>query len=140
MADNISFIIDEEKEKKLLEKYANFVFLLDFWMKLIEDGKDIDAFFRKRGYDNISIYGMGILGKHLKCQLENAGLSVLFVIDSDKIFYDDRCFNLDTEISRIRQPDVIVVTPIVEYKGIREKIEKLTTAKIISLEEVILSI
>ena len=63
-------IIDEKKEKKTLEKYANYYFLLDFWLKNMEQGKKISSFFENRKYKSISIYGMSSLGEHLKKQLE----------------------------------------------------------------------
>ena len=49
-------IIDEKKEKKTLEKYANYYFLLDFWLKNMEQGKKISSFFENRKYKSISIY------------------------------------------------------------------------------------
>ncbi|MCM1047753.1 MAG: hypothetical protein NC433_04935 [Clostridiales bacterium] len=132
--------IDNEAEQKCKEKFINFFYLLHFWMKAIEEGRDISSFFIDNGYNQAAIYGTGFLGNHLMTQLENSSFPVIYTIDKNIIRYNNAEHDLMNDISNIPEADVIVVTPIMEYKSIKEKLEKLTSSKIVSLEEVILSL
>lgn len=54
------------------------------------------------------------------------------------INYNGTDFDLIKDINSVPKADAIVVTPLMEYTSIKEKLEKLTNSSIISLEEVIL--
>ena len=140
MIDFSLYQIDEEAEQKSKEKYINFFYLMDFWMKALEEGKKVSSFFVNNQYHNIAIYGLGFLGKHLKVQLENNNFSITYTIDKNIIEYNNFRYDLGKDIDNIPKADVIVVTPITEYISIKEKLEKLTDSQIVSLEEVILSL
>lgn len=140
MIDLSIYQIDEEAEQKSKEKYINFFFLMDFWMKALEEGKEVSSFFVNNQYHNIAIYGMGFLGKHLKAQLENNNFSIIYTIDRNIIEYNNFKYDLSKDIDNIPKADIIVVTPITEYISIKENLVKLTDSKIVSLEEVILSL
>ena len=134
------FEIDIEKEKNSYEKMLNLFYLMNFWMELMEDDEKISDFFVKRNYSNVAIYGMGYLGKHLKKQLEKEGMTVLYTVDKNKIDYKDNFFPLTSGISEIPKPDVIVITPVMEYKSIKKTLSDMISTSIISIEEVILSL
>ena len=70
MNDIKYFIIDEEAEKRELEKYANFTYLFDIWLKNMEKGKNVSSYFERNGYKKIVVYGMGMIGKHIVEQLK----------------------------------------------------------------------
>ncbi len=139
MIDEQLVCIDEEKEKENLEKYANYYFLLEIWLQNMEKGVTIDNFFKKRHYATIGIYGMAALGKHLQIQLENR-ITLLYTIDREIITYQNKRYSMKDNIQVLPKPDVIVVTPILEYVSIKEKILKNINVDVVSLEEVILSL
>ena len=132
--------VDMNEEMRLLEKYSNYYVLLDYWLKLLEDGKELSIFFSNRKYKNIAIYGLGVLGKHLKKQLENTDINVIYVVDSGNVEYDKKIFNLKKKVNELPKVDVIVVTPLLEYETIKDYLNKEVFCDIVSLEEVILSI
>ena len=131
--------IDEIKEKVLLEKYANYYFILDFWLRNLEQGIKVSTFFSDRHYSTVAIYGMASLGEHLKSQLEK-DISILYTIDRGMIDYNGKQYSMDEGIQRFPKPDVIVITPIMEYDNIKQQLLKYICTDIISLEEVILSL
>lgn len=139
MIDETLLCRDEVKEEKDLEKYANFYFLLHFWMTNIEEGKELSSFFKKRGYKTVAIYGMAALGNHLKRQLPEE-LQPVYTIDRGIITYEDQRLIMEENIIKIIKPDVIIVTPIMEYSVIKEKIRSLIDVDVVSLEELILSL
>lgn len=138
--ENDNFEIDINQEKRNLEKYSNFYFLLDFWMKAMEEGKKVSDFFDARGYSSVAIYGNAALGQHLKTQLEAEGCDVAFMIDKGMIIRGKETVSIADNGSRLPKSDVIVVTPIMEYRAIKDNLKQLCDADIVSLEEVILSI
>lgn len=139
MIDETLLCIDEVKERKDLEKYANYYFLMDFWMKNVEEGKPLSSFFEKRGYKSVAIYGMAALGNHLCIQLPKE-LQPIYTIDRGIITYENQQLTLEDNINKIAKPDVIIVTPIMEYTVIKEQILSLIDIDIVSLEEIILSL
>lgn len=131
--------VDEEKELRDLEKYANYYFLMHFWMKNIEDGKTLDTFFDDRGYKKIAVYGMGYLGMHLVAQLSDR-LEPVYTVDQGIVRYNGANFPLSESQDIVSKADVIVVTPVTDYDYIKKMIKNNITIDVISLEEVILSI
>lgn len=139
MTDESIVIIDTKKEQNLLEKNTNYYVLLDFWMQALEQKKEVTTFFKKRNYENIAIYGMAGLGKHLQYQLKKP-INLLYTIDRRIITYREKQYSMEDSISILPKPDVIVVTPVMEYMGIKEELLKWINTDIVSLEEVILSL
>ncbi len=132
--------IDYDKEYSSLEKFANFTYLFDFWLQIIEQGKNVASFFEERQYSRVAIYGMGILGRHLKTQLDAERCKVSYIIDKGVIYFEDAQYDLLTNIYKLQKADIIVVTPVMEYIGIKRMLEEHINIKIVSIEEVILSI
>lgn len=139
MIDESIVIIDEEREKNALEKNTNYFVLLDFWMQAMEQNKTVSSFFKRRGYQTIAIYGMAALGKHLQFQLQN-DVDILYTIDRAVITYQGQQYSMKENIKTIPRPDVMVITPLLEYESIKKSILELVDVDIISLEEVILSL
>lgn len=134
-------IFNRSIDKNNLEKMTNFYYLMDFWMEALENNKSVLSFFQNRKYENIAVYGMGKLGKHLVKQLNSSGKNISFYIDKKKIYYNERVLELSAKNCNRVHTDVIVVTPILEYKKIKEELlEFFPEIDIVSLEEVILSI
>ena len=84
---------------------------------------------------------MASLGKHLKVQLEqHDNIEILYTIERENIDYQNQYYLLKEDIKKLPKPDVIIVTPVMEYESITEKLQELIECPIISIEEVILSI
>ena len=140
MNDIKYFIIDEEAEKRELEKYANFTYLFDIWLKNMEKGKNVSSYFERNGYKKIVVYGMGMIGKHIVEQLKDTNIQVLYTIERGVISASGKVYT-STEIDKLEEkPDVIVVTPLMEYVEIKEMLFNKYKCDIVSAEEVILSV
>lgn len=127
-------------EKRLLDKYTNFYIILDYWLKLYEDNKTIDMYFKQRGYKKIAVYGMGVLGKHLEKQLCEKDISIEYVIDKGMFLQGNYIMKMDEVKNNLPNVDVIVVTAIMEFENIERQLKTYMECPIISLEEVVLSI
>lgn len=134
------FEIDEIIEKNNAEKYTNYYYLLHFWMKLLEQEKKVSSFFAERGYEKIAIYGRGPIGEHLNFQLGKEDYQVIYIVDNNNIFYMNKVYDFYSNINSMPIPDVIVVTPVMEYKEIVAKLKVYIDTNMVSIEEVVLSL
>lgn len=133
-------VIDELTERKNLEKYTSFYFLMNRWMKLLEKGISISTYFTENNYSQIAIYGNGEIGKHLITQLEKDKKNILCIINRTNVFYKNNTYKISDDIVSLIKPDIIVVTPIMEYFSIKSELEFFFNTKIVSIEEIILNL
>lgn len=136
--DEMNVPINMKREKADLEKFANYYFLMHYWMENMEKNKTLENFFIKRGYTKIAIYGTGFLGKHLEVQLPER-LKPVFTVDQEIVCYKGKHYPLSESDDIFTKADVIIITPIADYELIKMKIN-LDLIDVVSLEEVILSL
>ncbi len=135
------FMIDQEAENRDFEKYANFTFILDIWLSALEQNKNVTDYFKNHKYKNVCIYGMGLLGKHLLKQLKGTDIEVIFTIERNTVrFPDESTKELIFVKDIITVPDVIVVTPLAEYRHLKIDLGKIFATDIVSLEEIIMTL
>lgn len=135
--NNSNISINKIKEEADLNKYANYYFLMHYWMKNIEEGKNLDNFFISRGYKKIAIYGTGALGMHLENQLSEQ-FKPIYTVDRGIIQYNGQSIPMKEAEDIVNKADVIVVTPVGDYEIIKTNINY--KIDVISLEEIILSL
>lgn len=110
--------------------------ILEFWMVLRERKIFAAAFLQKRNIQNIAIYGKGILGRHLYYELRESSIKVECFLDKN-VDVDMACGYTVIPGTSIKKVDAIIVTPIMEFREIREKLQKFYACEIISLETVL---
>lgn len=121
---------------KNLKKIKNYFDLLNQWMYLKDIGKTIESFFKNRGYNNIAIYGIGHLGKHLYSDLVDTSVNILYIIDKGVNSWSAD-ITMKTLSDTFDLVDAIIVTPIDEFLSIKRVLREKVDFPIISLEEVI---
>lgn len=116
--------------------------LFDKWMQNLRDGKMIETFFCDNYYENIAIYGMGIIGLQVFAELKHSSIQVSYGIDINAL--EKRIEGLDVvapdSLKVLPQKiDAIVVTPMQYFFEIEKKlldlIEKNTD--IVSIEQIV---
>lgn len=68
---------------KELDNYKRAFSLFQNWTRKVSAGISPVAFFEKRGFDKIAVYGAGDLGKSLEILMRNTGIEVMFFIDQN---------------------------------------------------------
>jgi len=131
-----SMIIRQNNLRYQQGKYYKYTDLMDKWMEKLENGDSLNTFFSERKYSNIAIYGMGILGRHLKQQLGGTDIRIQYIIDKrkDLIRSEIQVINLGENMSDI---DAIIVTPFDEFENIKEELVNYYSCDIVSLEDII---
>ena len=122
--------------RKQREKFFIYFEVLDRWLEILESSKSIIRYFEKKGYKQIAIYGIGVLGMHLIKQLETTNVKINYAIDrnAQKMKFDISVLTMEEDFPQV---DVIVVTPVQEFDVIRDKLREKTDIEIISLEDII---
>lgn len=137
------WIVSAKKKKELLNykdfrinKFQKYFDVTNEWVRLKNQGKNLEEFFLKNGWNHIAIYGMGELGHRLMEELAESKIAIEYAIDehTDKVFSEIEVKEPDSELPPV---DVIVVTPFFEYPVVEEKLMKLVDYPIISLEEAV---
>ncbi|MCM1154132.1 MAG: hypothetical protein NC489_15090 [Ruminococcus flavefaciens] len=126
-----------ENSQKRTDKFISYFNLLDRWMTCKEQEHPFTRFFDENDIKSVAIYGLGKIGRHLKYELEKAGITISYVIDEEAYVIDrkEEYYNLRDNLPIV---DIVVVTPIYEYEEIRKKIlNNNNKLKVVSIEKII---
>lgn len=124
------------KAQKMSDKHLVLFRMMNQWVKVKQEGKNLSAYFEKNGYKKIAIYGMSFAGETLVDELKNTNTKVLYGIDqnADRLYAEVDIVNLDDHLGKV---DAIVVTAITFFEEVEVKLNKLVDCPIISLEDVL---
>lgn len=84
------------------------------------------------------MYGYGPIGRRVVDELKDTNINICLVVDSNLEKEDDILGKID-DISTI-EADMVLITPTMAYKQIRNNIKDKVSCPIISLEEVVFSL
>lgn len=128
---------DKIKETgKMSEKHLALFLMMNQWVKVKQEGKNLVTYFEKEGYHRIAIYGMSYAGETLLDELKGTSIEVAYGIDkkSDSLYADIDIVSMDDVLEEV---DVVVVTAISFFDEIEEKLSEKVSCPIISLEDVL---
>lgn len=129
-----------EKKDARIDKFVKYFGLLDRWLWLKLQNKNIKTYFEKENYHSIAIYGIGEIGNRLFEELtRTSDIEIKYAIDSidDKLHSVLKVYSQNDELPQV---DVIVVTVDYIFEQIKEKLAKKTDCPIISIDNVVFNI
>ena len=113
--------IDEKATK--VEKFKNYYNMLNQWLVLKQEGKNLSSFFESNEYKTIAIYGMGEMGNRLYDELKNTNIEIKYAIDKNADSTYTELEVIDPEDS-YEDVDVIVVTATFAFEDIESKVSE----------------
>lgn len=118
------------------DKHLELYLVMNQWVKVKQDGKNLSSYFEKNGYKKIAIYGMHYIGETLLDELKGTGIEVAYAIDKDanQIYTDVEIVLPEDQLGAV---DAIVVTPITFFDEIKEKLVEKVSCPIISLKDIL---
>ena len=135
--------ITGDKAKRYLafaDKHLALYLMMNQWVKVKQDGKNLVSYFEGHGYKRIVIYGMSYAGETLVNELKNSDIEIVYAIDQKKGIYPMYA-SLDIftpdDTSPTVDVDAVVVTPITFFDEIEAKLSDKFTCPIISLEDIL---
>lgn len=137
-ASGVMKIMDSrlEDERKMTDKYLSLFLMMNQWVRVKQEGKNLLSYFERNGYREIAIYGMGYAGRTLVNEFINSAVKVRYCIDQNaNIEYEGLDILLPED--PLEPVDAIVVTPIAFFADIEKCLEEKTDCPIVSLEDIL---
>jgi hypothetical protein len=125
-----------EKAQNMSNKHLVLFKMMNQWVRVKQEGKNLSEYFEKNGYKNIAIYGMSYAGETLVYELADTNTHVLYGIDKNaqSLYMDVDIVEPNNELEEV---DAIVVTAVSFFDEIEEMLSKKVDCPIISLEDVL---
>lgn len=127
---------EENRLQKFSDKHLELFLLMNQWVKVKQDGKNLSTYLLEKGYKKIAIYGMSYAGETLIKELKNGEVEIVYGIDrnADTIFSDIPVFPMNASLQNV---DTVVVTAVTFFDEIEEQLSNILNCPIISLEEML---
>ena len=118
------------------DKHLALFLMMNQWVKVKQEGKNLSAYFEKNGYKKIAIYGMSFAGETLVDELRGSDVYVAYGIDqnAETIYTDVEVVTMENTLAEV---DAIVVTAISFFDEIEEKLSEKIDCPVISLEDIL---
>lgn len=127
------------KAQNMSDKHLALFLMMNQWVKVKQEGKNLSSYFEKNGYKKIAVYGMSYAGETLVEELKGSSIEVAYGIDknADGIYSDVGIVTVNDELEAV---DAIVVTAITFFDEIEEMLQTKVECPIISLEDILYEI
>jgi len=128
-----------KKKDQKIDKFKSYYNMLNQWLCISQNGRNLSEYFEKNNLKRIAVYGMGEMGGRLIDELKESKIVVEYGIDKnvDEVFSDITVYALDEVPEKDKDIDAIVVTAIFAYDDIQEDLKSRFDCQIISLEDVV---
>lgn len=139
--DDIKINVEDNEEllifyKTKMEQYKKNWMILEQWMRRKEQNNSLRKVLKRKGISTVAIYGLGMLGEHLKTELEETEIVVKYAIDIRKkgLKRDIPILGFDDLLPEV---DAIIVCVANEFYEITKKLKEKTDILILSLEDIL---
>lgn len=125
-----------DKTQKMSDKHFALFQMMNQWVKVKQEGKNLSSYFANNGYRKIAIYGMSFAGETLIEELRGSGIEIAYGIDQNaaSIYADIEIVSVEDSLDEV---DAVVVTAITFFDEIEEKLAQKLVCPIISLEDIL---
>ena len=110
--------------------------IMETWINNKKDDSTMAKYLLNRKINSVAIYGLGNIGQTLINELCNCDVEIKYGIDKNWELYCEN-FKVISPEETLDEVDAIIVTPIMEFDSIKERLSKRTSVPIVSIEEVI---
>ncbi len=127
------------KTQSMSDKHLALFLMMNQWVKVKQEGKNLSEYFERNGYKRIAVYGMSYAGETLIDELKGSKIEIAYGIDqrASSIYAD---VDIVSAEDTLKDVDAVVVTAISFFDEIEEKISLKLDCPIISLEDVLYDI
>lgn len=124
------------RAKSMSGKHLELFLMMNQWVKVKQEGKNLASYFEKNGYKKIAIYGMSYAGETLLAELKETDITVVYGIDKNaaSIYIDVDIMSMEDDLDPV---DAVVVTAITFFDEIADQLSEKIDCPIISLEDIL---
>lgn len=128
-----------ENEKSISSKNRLMFLLMNQWVRVKQQGKEIDDYLIKKGCKEIAIYGMSYIGETLFEELRNSKVTVKYGIDKSAkdIYAEVLVVNPQASFEKV---DAVIVTSIICFDEIVNDLTQKIDCPIWSIEDILYEI
>ncbi|RKI88661.1 hypothetical protein D7V94_18970 [Parablautia intestinalis] len=129
---------DRELDKAIIlsRKHFSMFYIMNNWLQAKQQGKYMDIYLKKRGFQKVAIYGMHYIGERLYYELENTEIKVVYGIDKNKDI--SNCpLTIYSPDDKLPIADVIIVTTPLYHYSVKRALREVLNVPIISISEAI---
>ena len=128
---------ENTKLQHMSNKHLALFQMMNEWVKVKQEGKNLASYFEKNSYKKIAIYGMSFAGERLLDELRDTSVEVAYGIDkrATSLFAEVNIVSMDDKL--LENVDAVVVTAITFFDEIEEELSKRLSCPIISLEDIL---
>lgn len=122
--------------QKMSDKHLELYLMMNQWVRIKQEGKNLALWFEKQGYKKIAIYGMSYAGETLFKELSNTSVEVKYGVDKngDWICAEIEVWQPEDELDEV---DAIAVTTISYFEDVKELLSKKVNCPIINLKNIL---
>ena len=113
--------------------------MMNKWVKVKQEGKNLADYFETNDYKKIAIYGMSYAGETLVDEFKDTEIKVAYGIDkkADSLYSDVGICSIEDNLEEV---DAVVVTAITFFDEIEENLSEKLDCPILSLEDILYEI
>lgn len=119
-----------------MEECEQYLNMMNQWLILAQEGKSLERFIVRQGWQRIAVYGMSIYGRHVIRDLKKTECMVVCGIDRKKMCPYEGVEILEPT-DRLPQVDAVVNTVLHRHKEIVLDLQKVILCPVVSLEDVV---
>lgn len=122
--------------KKQAKKKNGQYMVMNQWLKVKQESKNLALYFAKNQYKRIAICGMNHIGKRLLNELRGSDIEVIYGIDrnAENISADIRIVTLEADIPNV---DAVVVTLAEGFYDVYDALVRKVQCPILSIEDIL---
>lgn len=121
--------------QRMSNKHLTLFLLMNQWVKVKQEGKNLSSYFEKRGYYEVAIYGMSYAGQTLVDELKYSNIHVKYGIDKNTAIFSE--IEMVTAEEKLEKVDAIIVTAVSFFDQIEEELSERISCPVISLEDIL---
>ena len=124
-----------EEIQTLSDKHLVLFKMMNQWVRVKQDGKNLSSYFEQHGYNKIAVYGMSYAGETLVNEVRGSDIEIAYGIDrKEEVFSYIDVITMEGSLPEV---DAVVVTAITFFDEIEESLKRNVTCPIISLEDIL---
>lgn len=129
----------QAKAWQMSDKHLALFKMMNQWVAVKQQGKNLAEYFEANGYKSIAIYGMSYAGESLVEELKDTGIEVKYGIDKNasNLYSAIDVYSMEDELESV---DAVVVTPIFFFDEINEELNQKFDCPIVSLEDILYAV
>lgn len=128
-----------DKWRALSDKNLALFLLMNKWIKIKHEGKNIGDYFERERYETVAIYGLSHVGERLLEELKGCGIEVRYAIDRNaaNIYSNVEVYSPEDDLPKT---DVLIVTAVCFYEEIYNNLKDKVACPIVSLDTILYSL